>query len=514
MKRLFQFFALILVFSVAQAQEFGYTNKLKSESLSQKQRVELTDLIVSNCLFNGDLQFLVQENDLKTLPEDYEVKANNMRELIDYNNNRLKSAKTKLDSVNIYLSLKGVYLNMLMFNEARQSLQYIYASLDNLMNDTKLDSTDKAEVYRLAGSYMMEYSQDPSSSYPYFAQAIIFDNTDTASYIFIMLLYTQYGAFDQADSIANAVEQRFPGAISPYILHTQSAASRMFVEYANTDEAMLNMCLDSIADLAYLEPLKNSASESKENLLYHMLLENMILLKYYSVIGSDEKADILDCDRKYLNNIRNTCRTHNNSKSRIPEYTTLNALAWTFALDQQYDSCLLYLNQALDNVRTLDASYASVTHNILSSIMAFTFLKGDSLGALSVLEKKLALGDTIGYMLTDMALISRMYAMTGDYVNANKYSDAVLSYNPSFFPVYRIKAYSFYLDNQKDSAFASMDIAVELAEQNFETYLMYGILHLLEGNEAVAYTYLEAAWYIDPSSTILEDLMQELYIKK
>lgn len=514
MKQLIYLITLILLVSTAQAQKFGYQNKLINEKVNPEQKSLLVDLIESNCLFNGDMQFLVHENDLEPLPKDYVAEDKSMQDMINHQLKELAEAKTPLDSVSIYLSLKGAYLNMLMFNEAQECLQYSYKTLDLLLNDTELDSTDLADVYRMAGSYMMEYGQDPSSSYPYFTQAILLDPSDTASYVFIMLLYTQYGEFDQADSIAFALEQEFPEALSPYILHTQSVVSRMYVENSENPDALFTTCINDLADLSYLNGLKSYGKGTRQELLYYLLLENTILLKYYLVMGADGEADILDCDRKYLEEIKQAARNHDHEKSRVPKYTTLNAIAWTFALDHEFDSCVYYLDKALVEVRKLDASFTTVTHNILSSKMAFTFLSGDTLGAISVLEYKLSLKDTIGYLLSDIALLSRLYAMTGNYEKSHEYADALLNYNPNFFPAYRIKAYADYMAGKPDSVFTYMDKAAEIAKQNFETYLMYGLLYLLKDKPELAYTYFEAAWYIDPTSSILDDVMLELYMKK
>ena len=514
MKKILPILLILISVSSLHAQKFGYENKLKNDSVTDEQKTKLLELITSNCLFNGNMQYLVQEKDITPLADDYVVKAATMQDLIDYDLERLSKALTKLDSVSIYMSLKSVYLSTLNFEEAGKSLQYVYNSLDQLLNDTDLDSASMAEVYRMAGNYMFDYGQDPSASFPYFTQAILLDPTDTASYIFIMLVYSQYGAYDQADSIAFALEQKFPGAFSPFIIHTQSVASRMYVENAESLDALLDSCLSDIADLSYLDPLKNSGTGTREELIYHLLLENMILLKYNVVLGSEDKADILDCDRLILDDIRRVCRTHDSEKSGIPKYTTLNALAWTYALDQEYDSCIFYLDKALIEVKKLDAGFATVTHNIMSSIMAFTFMNGDTFGAVKRLEDKFSMNDSIGYLLPDLALVSRLYAMTGDYRNSHKYADAVLNYNPQFYPAWRIKAYADYLAGKPDSVFIYMKKAVEISSMDFETYLMYGLLYLLQDNPVLAYTYLEGAWYIDPESEILDDVMQELYVKK
>ncbi|PLW95130.1 MAG: hypothetical protein C0592_00750 [Marinilabiliales bacterium] len=498
----------------ANAQDFGYENKLKNDAVTVDQKKELLTLIVSNCLYNGDMQFLVQEKDLQPLAENYTVEAKSMQDLVDHYMQDLAEAETKYDSVEIYQGLKGVYLSMLKFDEAQNTLQFIYNSLDVLLNDTELDSVELAGVYRMAGNYMYEYGQDKASSYPYFTQAIMFDPTDTSSYIFIMLLYTQFGGFDQADSIAQALEQKFPDAFSPYILHTQSVASRMYMENADSVDNLITKCLTDLADLSYLDHLKDAGKGSRQELLYYLMLENMVLLKYYSVLGSDETAEILDCDMNILKDIRRVCLTHDHESTRVPKYTTLNAVAWTYAIDHEFDSSLFYLNKALVEVKKLDAGYSTVTHNIMSSIMAFTFLQGDTLGALKKLEDKLAYSDTIGYLLTDIALLSRLYAMTGDFQNSHKYADFVLNYNPNFYPAWRIKAYADFEAGQPDSVFTYMDKAMQIGKQDFETYLMYGLLYLMQDKPVLAYTYLEAAWYVDPESSILEDVMSELYVRK
>jgi len=513
MRNFFLLLLLLCTFSASYAQNFGYENKLKTETLSNDQKKMILDVIVSNCLFNGDVQFLVHEKDITPLAENYKVKAFTMQDLIDYDLERLSNAKTTLDSVRIYMTLKSTYLSSLEFDKAGKCLQFVYGSLDHLLNDSNLDSVRMSEVYRMAGNYMFEYSQEKSSSYPYFTQSILYNPSDTASYIFIMLLYAQYGAYDQADSIAFALEKRFPDSYSSFIIHTQSVASRMYVEHADSVKDLMYYCLTKLADLSYLDPLKNAGVGSREELLYYLMLENLILLKYYTVIGEGE-ANILECDRAVLNDIRRVCLTHDHEKSRVPEYTTFNAVAWTYILDEKYDSALFYLEKALTEVKKLDAGYSTVTHNIMSSIMAFTFMSGDTIGAVKKLEDKLAMKDTIGYLLPDLALISRLYAMTGDCQNSHKYADAVLNYNPQFFPAWRIKAYADYLAGKQDSVFIFMDKAVALQNMNFENYLMYGLLYLLMDNPAQAYRYLEGAWYVDPESEILNDVMQELYIKK
>lgn len=503
----------IFAFSV-NAQKFGYENVLKNDFVTGEQKSELRELIEIYCLFNGDMQFLVNENDLKPLAEDYVVKAYTIQELIDHRLHELSEAKTTLDSVEIYMGLESLYQSILNFEDARNSQQFVYDKLNLLLNNTELDSNEMAAVYRNAGIYMFDYGQDPSASYPYFTQAILYNPADTTSYVFIMMLYIQYGGYEQADSIGYALEQKFPDAFSPYILHTQSVVSMMYTENADSIEKLVKYCLTDMVDLSYLEHLKNSGKGSREELLYYLLLENLVLMKYYSVLGSDDKPDILSCDMKLLDDIRTACRSFDHKKTRVPQYTTLNAIAWTYAINHEFDSSLYYLNLALDEVKKLDAGYATVTHNIMSNIMAFTFLSGDTLGALHRLEDKLAYSDTIGILIPDLALISRLYAMIDDFENSHKYADLILGYDPSFFPAWRIKAYADYKAGERDSVFTYMDHAMQIDKQNFETYLMYGLLYLLEDKPALAYKYLEAAWYLNPDSEILDNLMRELYVKR
>ena len=503
----------VLIFALqVSAQEFVYQNKLKNDKLSEKQKNELQNLAITNCLYNGELQFQVQENDVRPLSEDYSVKAYTILELIDYHKEKLVNASS-LDSISIYLALKSAYINILQWEEAGASRDKVYTMLDRLMKEEGQDSSKQADIIRMAGSYMLEYGKEPADAFPYFTQAIMLDPSDTASYIFVMLIYTKYGAFDEADSVANVLRATFPSAISPYILQTNTLASRMFVENMDEDSVFLTRCLDDLVDISYLSFLKNSKKNTSENLLYYLLMENVLLLKYYSLIGEDTDTEILDCDMDYIKAIRNECKNHDYSVSKIPEYTSLNALAWTYSIEHKFDSSLYYLSKAYDAARTLDVGYSDVVHNIMNSMMAFTFLNGDTVAALKILEKKIDLKDSIGIRLTDYVLMGRLFIMIGDNENAHKYAALALEYNPSFAAAFRVHAYADFKKGETEKAFEYMKSATEVDNKNFETYLLTGLMYMLDGNSDIAYTYFEAAYYLDPSSVVLDDLMNELYLK-
>ncbi len=500
---------LVLVASTVSsiAQSFNYSDSLKIE-VNGSERNDLQQIIEQNLLFNGNLNFIVNEGDMKPFDKS-EKPIFTIKESISKYNEDLKAAST-IDSADNYMQLSKLYEQSNNSEDAMKMMQMAFNILQRLL----AVENPSSEVLRLAGMFTMQSNPDQSAAFRFFNQAYYTDKNDSASLQFMITIYNNYGLLHESDSLLQIAFTEFPEMFAPYLFKTNNLAINMYLDYLEKPEIFTTKCLDEIADVQYLTTLRTENKSQKNVVLSYLMSEMLLLMKYQSNIAGDTFVEIIPCDKLLLDEMKIAFKKYHSQSDLFPQYTTSNAIGWTFAIEQKYDSSLFYLNRAFTEIKPLGIGYNSSRRDISNAIMAIKYLSKDSIGSIATMKSIIAAHDTIGYSNNDYLMLSVLNLRTGNNMGA---SDAIKNLvalkNPPTASL-RIKSYLYWTDKNNTEAIAWSDKAIEAEKQEISNYIFRGVLHLMNNEPKKALQFLEAAWYIDKTDSELNQILERYFVAK
>jgi len=146
--------------------------------------------------------------------------------------------------------------------------------------------------------------------------------------------------------------------------------------------------------------------------------------------------------------------------------------------------------------------------------MAIQYLSKDSIGSVATMNSIIAAQDSIGYSTNDFLMLSVLNLRTGNNKGASDAIQRLIDSDNTPSAALRIKSYLGYLDGKNADAIAWSDKAINAGKQEINNYLLRGILYLLSNDTDNAYKYFEAAWYIDPTNSDLNQILEHYFVEK
>lgn len=460
-----------------------------------------------NFLFNGNLNFVINERDLSL--EDYNPDSahQTIAEGIEMAKAKLASVN-KADSADLYLKLYQLYQAAGNMDEATKQVMRSHELMLEMLQDTPVS----ADIVKQAGFFTMQTNPDQSQAFPYFAEAWRMNPKDSTSLLLMITIYFNYGLYQESDSLINIAHREFPGSFGPLMIQTQIESMNLYLKYLNDPQSVMSKCLHEVADLGKINDLRKSGSSERNTVLSYMLEELILIMKYQLNMSGDTLIPLLPCDRKALTEMRKIYHSIHDGVNLVPDFTTSHALGWTYALEQKFDSAIYFLNRAANEVRPLGGSYLSNRVNISNSLMAMTYLSGDTTGAIQQMKNMIAAHDTTGISGNDYLMLATLQLKARQYEASTASAVKALDFYADKSASLRIQSLCAFYSGKKTEAFNYLNQAVSVGKTEFNNYMLSGLVYLMDNNHKEAFRYLEAAWYIDAQDPDLINILN-IYFK-
>lgn len=504
MKRIV-FLLFIISLSTAQAQKFSWS-MIPAVTVNDSLKKVICKLALDNTTYLGNINFLVNEKDVRPAPKLLPTSPRSMEAYIYTLKTKLKNNP---DSASIYLSLATAYQSIYRFDEASKCYGLAESNIERRLRKNAEDAT----AWRQKGIVALQLKGDLVGAEINFDKALSFNPYDTTARIFKVLIFSSQNKLDSASAFCKRTMRDMPNSLSAYLLYTNVMAAMVMSDSSKLGKET-TLCMDQYFDLAYLDILANqSPSDESAILMSHLLRINLLLFKYRDRLVSEDTIVTVPCDVDEVRAHKAYFISSALVANQIPRYTLYNALGWVYLLEANHDSALIAFDKALLDKKNYDPSFADVFRNIYNNKIATYLLKNDTLGSERCLKQKIEQQESIGFEATDYVLLGKFKIYAAYYSGAIEHCSRALSHDPYLTSAYRTMAVASLFMKKTDEASQYAEAAIKISKTEAETQILLGLIYLYKGMSAFAYSYFQEAWSLDPGNESITEIMDIFYKK-